>query len=103
MDPALLKDVGTISIVLIVGLIFLLAIGWCLGVAEAASALGLSEEIGAFIAGVTIATSPISLYIADHLKPLRDFFLILFFFSLGAGFHMDLLGGKQLRLPGPLP
>jgi Kef-type K+ transport system membrane component KefB len=49
--------------------IFLLAIGWCLGVAEAASALGLSEEIGAFIAGVTIATSPISQYIAVNLKP----------------------------------
>ncbi|HDY81765.1 MAG TPA: cation:proton antiporter, partial [Halieaceae bacterium] len=42
--------------------IFLLAIGWCLGLAEAANALGLSEEIGAFIAGITIATSPISQY-----------------------------------------
>src|SRR5210317_1422174 len=59
--------------------IFLLAIGWCLGLAEAASALGLSEEIGAFIAGITIATSPIAQYIAISLKPLRDFFLILFF------------------------
>ncbi|MBL6691334.1 MAG: cation:proton antiporter [Pseudomonadales bacterium] len=72
--------------------IFLVAIGWCLGLAEMAELLGLSLEIGAFIAGVTIATSPIALYIADHLKPLRDFFLVLFFFSLGAGFHMDLLG-----------
>ena len=72
--------------------IFLVAIGWCLGLAELAEIAGLSMEIGAFVAGVTIATSPIALYIADHLKPLRDFFLVLFFFSLGAGFHLELLG-----------
>lgn len=71
--------------------IFLLAIGWCLAVAEMASFLGLSAEIGAFIAGVSLATSPIALYIAINLKPLRDFFLILFFFSLGAQFNISLL------------
>ena len=71
--------------------IFLLAIGWCLGVAQLAEFLGLSHEIGAFIAGISIATSPISQYIAVHLKPLRDFFLILFFFSLGASFNLGLL------------
>ena len=71
--------------------IFLLALGWCLGMAEAAKALGLSEEIGAFIAGITIATSPISQYIAVNLKPLRDFFLILFFFAVGARFDLTML------------
>ncbi len=71
--------------------IFLLALGWCLGMAEAAKALGLSEEIGAFIAGITIATSPISQYIAVNLKPLRDFFLILFFFAVGARFDLAML------------
>tara|TARA_R110001583_G_scaffold139620_1_gene291822 strand:- start:1194 stop:2360 length:1167 start_codon:yes stop_codon:yes gene_type:complete len=71
--------------------IFLVAIGWCLGLAEAAQAMGLSAEIGAFIAGVSLATSPIALYIADSLKPLRDFFLILFFFSIGASFNLTLL------------
>lgn len=71
--------------------IFLLAIGWCLGVAELARIMGLSVEVGAFIAGISIATSPISLYIALNLKPLRDFFLVLFFFSLGAGFQLHLL------------
>jgi len=71
--------------------IFLLAIGWCLGLAEAAVALGLSAEIGAFIAGITIATSPISQYIAVNLKPLRDFFLILFFFSVGGRFEFSVL------------
>jgi len=71
--------------------IFLLALGWCLGMAELAAMLGLSAEIGAFIAGITIATSPISQYIAVSLKPLRDFFLILFFFSVGAQFNLAVL------------
>jgi Kef-type K+ transport system membrane component KefB len=71
--------------------IFLLAIGWCLGMAEFAKFIGLSEEIGAFIAGVSIATSPIAQYIATNLKPLRDFFLIMFFFSLGARFDLGVI------------
>lgn len=72
--------------------VFLSAIGWCMAVAVAGHALGMSYEIGAFIAGVAIATSPISRVIAGTLKPLRDFFLVVFFFSLGARFDMSLLG-----------
>ncbi|MEQ8937699.1 MAG: cation:proton antiporter, partial [Gammaproteobacteria bacterium] len=72
--------------------IFLLAIGWCLGIAELAHFVGLSHEIGAFVAGVTLASSPIALFITERLKPLRDFFLIIFFFSLGAGFNMSVVG-----------
>ena len=71
--------------------VFLLAIGWCLGIAELFEYAGLSREIGAFIAGISIATSPIAAYIALNLKPLRDFFLILFFFSLGGGFDLSLI------------
>jgi Kef-type K+ transport system membrane component KefB len=71
--------------------LFILAIGWCLAMAEGAQAVGLTREIGAFIAGVTLATSPIAQYIAISLKPLRDFFLVLFFFALGAGFNLQLL------------
>ncbi|KAA3627457.1 MAG: cation:proton antiporter [Proteobacteria bacterium] len=66
--------------------VFLLAVGWCLGIAQAGNAMGLSYEIGAFIAGIAVATSPIARHIADTLKPLRDFFLVMFFFALGAGF-----------------
>ena len=62
--------------------------------------LGLSAEIGAFIAGITLATSPISQYIAINLKPLRDFFLILFFFALGAQFNLNLLA--DIILPATL-
>ncbi len=71
--------------------VFLLSIGWCLALSEIAHFFGLSMEIGAFIAGVSLATSPIAAYIAENLKPLRDFFLIVFFFSIGAGFDFYLL------------
>jgi Kef-type K+ transport system membrane component KefB len=71
--------------------IFLISIAWCLGLSQLAGTLGLSDEIGAFIAGVTLASSPISIYIAESMKPVRDFFLVLFFFSVGAGFNLDYL------------
>ncbi len=86
--------------------VFLLALAWCLGIAELAYFIGFSHETGAFIAGITIATSPIAMFIAESLKPLRDFFLVLFFFALGAGLNITaldsiwlpaiLLGGAML-------
>ncbi|MCZ6526911.1 MAG: cation:proton antiporter [Gammaproteobacteria bacterium] len=80
--------------------IFLLAIAWCLGIAELAVTLGLSHEIGAFIAGITLASCPIALFITERLKPLRDFFLIIFFFALGATFNMDIV--PKIILPAML-
>ena len=77
---------------------FVMALGWGLFVAGAAEMLGLSYEMGAFIAGISLATVPIALVIAEELKPLRDFFLILFFFSIGADF--DLTVSQQLIVPG---
>ena len=77
--------------------VFLAAIGWCLGMAELAKVMGLSYEIGAFIAGVSLATNPIALFIAESFRPLRDFFLIMFFFSLGAGFNIGIL--PEVALP----
>ena len=70
--------------------VFLVAIGWCLALAYGAAAVGLSHEIGAFAAGVTLATSPIAQFMAEALRPLRDFFLVLFFFTVGAAFDLSL-------------
>ena len=77
---------------------FLLALGWGMMGAGVAEAIGLSYEMGAFIAGVAFASSPVSMVIAEHLKPLRDFFLILFFFSIGAQFNF--LVTQQVLLAG---
>lgn len=71
--------------------IFILSIGWCLLMAELSQSLGLSSEIGAFIAGIAIASNPIAFYIAESLKPLRDFFLVIFFFTMGASFNFSYL------------
>lgn len=77
--------------------IFLLSVGWCLGLAEIAELMGLSREIGAFFAGVSLASSPISQYLALSLKPLRDFFLVIFFCALGASLNIGLL--SEVALP----
>lgn len=71
--------------------IFILSIGWCLCMAQLGHYFGLSDEIGAFIAGVALASNPIAFYIAESLKPLRDFFLVIFFFTVGAGFNFSYL------------
>ncbi len=76
---------------------FLVAIAWCLGMSQLAISFGLSAEIGAFIAGVTLASNPIALYISESLRPVRDFFLIMFFFSVGANFNLNFL--KETLLP----
>ncbi len=69
--------------------IFLVAIAWCLGMGQLAGIFGLVHEVGAFVAGVAMAASPIARYMAEHLRPLRDFFLVLFFVAVGAYFQPD--------------
>lgn len=77
--------------------VFLTAIGWCLGIAQLGHWLGLSYEMGAFIAGVALASSPVATFVAESLKPLRDFFLVMFFFALGASFRFEVL--PDIALP----
>ncbi|MBU4333856.1 MAG: cation:proton antiporter [Candidatus Omnitrophica bacterium] len=77
--------------------IFVLGLAWCIGIATVSHHLGLFFETGAFFAGVVLAQHKISLFISEELKPLRDFFLVLFFFSLGA--KIDLLVIKDIFLP----
>ncbi len=69
---------------------FLATLAWCLLWAETAHILGLSYELGAFVAGISIASCKVALVIAEHLKPLREFFLILFFFAVGARLDLRL-------------
>ncbi len=77
--------------------LFILGLAWCFGVASISNSMGLFYETGAFFAGVILARHPISLFISEKLKPLRDFFLVLFFFTLGA--KLDLLIMKKIFLP----
>lgn len=64
--------------------LFLFSIGWGLGIATLTAELGFSLEVGALFAGVTLASMPYAQEISNRLKPLRDFFIVLFFIALGS-------------------
>lgn len=64
-------------------LLFLFTLTWCFAVASSLYLLGFSLEIGAIVSGIALSSSPYQLGIASRIKPLRDFFLILFFIVLG--------------------
>jgi len=78
-------------------LLYLLALAWCFGMAVLADKIGLSFEMGAFIAGISIARNPAALFFSEGLKVFRDFFLVLFFFTLGARFDLTII--QNVLLP----
>lgn len=65
-------------------LLFLFSLAWGLSIASLFYLLGLSVEIGALIAGVTLSVTPFAYEIGSRLRPLRDFFIVLFFVLLGS-------------------
>lgn len=72
------------SIAKVPELMVILALAWCFGVAMFAAWLGLSREMGALVAGVALSTFPYSLDVIAKIISLRDFFITLFFVTLGA-------------------
>lgn len=74
------KFVATSPEVMFVG-----SIAWALGVsALVGGPLGFSFEIGGFLAGLALSNLPEHLNIANKTRPLRDFFLTIFFLVLGS-------------------
>lgn len=65
-------------------LLLLFSIAWCFAIAAMCHALGLSMEIGALAAGIVLSLSPYRFEISAKLKPLRDFFIVLFFVLIGS-------------------
>jgi Kef-type K+ transport system membrane component KefB/Trk K+ transport system NAD-binding subunit len=72
--------------------LFLFAIAWGLGSAALFQKIGLSSEIGALLAGICLATQPYAQEVAARLRPLRDFFVIVFFITLGANLNLHHIG-----------
>lgn len=64
--------------------LFLFSIGWGLGLASLFHYLGFSMEIGALVSGIALSISPFHYEISSKMRPLRDFFIILFFILLGS-------------------
>jgi len=73
-------------------LLFLFSIFWCFLIAALFGYLGFSIEIGALIAGIILSVSPYSIEISSKIRPLRDFFLIIFFIILGLNMPILNLG-----------
>lgn len=78
-------------------LLFLFSLSWGFALAALFQWAGLSIEIGALLGGVTLSMTPFADEISSRLKPLRDFFIILFFIMLGS--QMQLVGIQALLLP----
>lgn len=76
--PRLTKSIGSSKEILL-----LFALGWGLGWALLFERVGFSIEIGALFAGIGLAQLPYSREISSRLKPLRDFFIVIFFVTLG--------------------
>jgi Kef-type K+ transport system membrane component KefB len=64
-------------------LVLVTALGWCFAICGLASAVGLSREVGALVAGLSIATFPYGTDVVAKVAGVRDFFVTLFFVSLG--------------------
>jgi Kef-type K+ transport system membrane component KefB len=75
-------------------LLVLFAIAWAVALGSAGGHLGFSKEVGAFLAGVSLASTPYREVIGARLVSLRDFLLLFFFIDLGAGLELAMLGAQ---------
>lgn len=73
-------------------LLFLFSLAWTFGVASAFAWFGYSIEVGALFAGVALAHLPYAQEMSTRLRPLRDFFIILFFIGLGIELGITQIG-----------
>lgn len=109
--PSLIKGIALVAVMLWLGrkiipylferlgrsqeLLFILSLAWVFFVAIVVSKLGFSIEIAGFLAGIGLANSYENYQIASHIRPLRDFFILIFFVMLGGSitvFHFSGLG-----------
>jgi Kef-type K+ transport system membrane component KefB/voltage-gated potassium channel Kch len=75
-------------------LLVLFGIAWAVTLAKAGEMLGFSKEVGAFLAGVSLASTPYRESLSTRLVSLRDFLLLFFFVALGAQLDLGLLGAQ---------
>jgi hypothetical protein len=65
-------------------LLMLFAVAWGIALAAAGEHFGFSKEVGAFLAGFSLASTPFREALSARLATLRDFLLLFFFIDLGA-------------------
>jgi len=75
-------------------LMLLFAIAWGIALATLGETLGFSKEVGAFLAGFSLASSPYRDAMSNRLNPVRDFLLLFFFLDLGARLEFHTIDGQ---------
>ncbi len=79
-------------------LVLVSALAWCFFLAGAASLIGLSREMGALIAGVSLSTFPYNIDVVAKAVSIRDFFVTLFFVALGMQIQIPSLNALEIAL-----
>lgn len=72
-------------------MLFMFTVGWGFGISTLFYLAGFSHEVGALFAGVSLASLPYATEMAARLKPLRDFFIVIFFIMLGESLGFEAL------------
>jgi Kef-type K+ transport system membrane component KefB len=75
-------------------MLVLFAIAWAVLLGATSESLGFSKEIGAFLAGISLATTEFRDLISAKLVSLRDFLLLFFFIDLGARLEGSAVGAQ---------
>jgi Kef-type K+ transport system membrane component KefB/Trk K+ transport system NAD-binding subunit len=75
-------------------LLVIFAVAWAIALATLGDALGFSKEVGAFLGGISLASTPYREALSSRLVGLRDFLLVFFFIDLGARLEISLLGAQ---------
>ena len=78
-------------------LLVLFGIAWGLALGALGVTLGFSKEVGAFIAGVSLASTAYRDALGARLTSLRDFLLLFFFIDLGAHLDLGMLGAQLIE------
>ena len=79
-------------------LLFLTSLAWLFIVSAAVNKIGFSIEIGGFLAGLALANSAEHFEISSRVKPLRDFFILIFFVILGSSVVFSNFSGLTLYI-----
>jgi Kef-type K+ transport system membrane component KefB len=93
--PVLFRSIAKIPELLVLG-----ALAWCFAIVLLAAQLGLSTAMGALIAGVSLSTFPYNLDVIAKVVSLRDFFITLFFVTLGTKIQQPTMGVVGVAVAG---
>ncbi|HVL76968.1 MAG TPA: cation:proton antiporter family protein [Noviherbaspirillum sp.] len=76
-------------------LLLIFAVAWGTVLAASGDMFGFSKEVGAFLAGFSLASTPYREAIASRLSGLRDFLLLFFFIDMGSHLDLRILGDQM--------